>query len=548
MNFYGKFSALLGLAVLLGCAQETSPTGGIKDEIPPEPVLIVPEPLTTHFNGSSFEYVFDEYIQVDDFSGQLLVSPPLSKKPEYRMRGRKLSVSWESRLLENTTYQFNFGDAIKDFNEGNVNDRLIYVFSTGDYIDSMSVTGRVFDAYTNEPLDKVRVMLYKQLNDSMPYSSPPDYLAISNAQGYFRASYLPLDTFMLFALKEESSNYNYNGPPERIGFLDYHVLSAYDDTAYAHTVAVFEERDTSQYLKAGAGKDYGYYETVFNLPANDPKIRFIDEENDVLLETASLLSKGRDTLRSWVKILEYPELEEITVIVSDEPAFADTSSWYIETEEKYREKAKIQVSASGGSGRIDFNKPFTFAFNHPLEEADTTLIFLLEDSVAVNPSRARLGPFQRKLDVIYPFNKNSAYAIYAKAGAFKDIYGNYSDSVHFQFGLHPDDYYGTLKVNVMLKDTVKTGTFFIELLNEKGTRIETRKITTSQTINFGKLPPGKVKLEGIFDENEDGEWNTGIYNEGIQPERKTYFSDEINIRSNWDADVDWIPSTPFDEN
>lgn len=202
---------LLILLLVSGCAQETVPTGGIKDEIPPEPISILPPPLSTAFKSSEFTYIFDEYIQIDDFKGQLLVSPPLKKTPEYLHRGKSLKVSWKDTLLPNTTYQFNFGEAVKDFNEGNVADGLTYVFSTGHYIDSLSVTGRVHDAETNEPVEKAKVMLYRNWSDTLPYTTPPDYLALTDKAGNFKAQYLPSDTFMLFVLLEESSNYKYNG-------------------------------------------------------------------------------------------------------------------------------------------------------------------------------------------------------------------------------------------------------------------------------------------------------------------------------------------------
>ena len=56
----------------------------------------------------------------------------------------------EDTLQENTTYSFNFGQSIVDFNEGNPNDYLSYVMSTGPFIDSLQMAGIVDDALNTE--------------------------------------------------------------------------------------------------------------------------------------------------------------------------------------------------------------------------------------------------------------------------------------------------------------------------------------------------------------------------------------------------------------
>lgn len=550
MKFLGYiFIAWLGF-VLYGCAQETMPTGGIKDEIPPEPISITPPPLMTGFTAKQFTYVFDEYIQVEDFNNQLLVSPPLKKNPEYLHRGKSLTVSWEDTLLQNTTYQFNLGEGVKDFNEGNVNDDLIYVFSTGDFIDSMSVQGSVFDAETNEPVEKAKVMLYKSRSDTLPYTTPPDYVALTDASGNFSARYLPTDTFMLFVLLEESSNYKYDGPPEKIGFLKDPVISAYRDSLTRYKVPLFLESDTAQYIKESGGKDFGYFEIVFNLPVASPSISFVGEEPEVGLEinldAINLLSTAGDTLRSWVKLGDRPEMEEVIVYVSDTTGYADTLSWFIETDPKYREEAKLEHSSSILGGKINREKPLSVSFSHPIENADSTMIHLLEDSTEVALPSIKLTNLQRKIEMQYPFKRESNYLLWMEAGAFEDIYGNFSDSLGFAFAAHKEDHYGSLTVNVILNDTLTDRSFVATLYDAKESPINTFVILQSEALDFGKMDPAKYTLKGFFDENGNEEWDTGNHKEGIQPERKVFFTEELNVRSNWDLDVDWIPSTPLD--
>src|SRR5690606_29480459 len=173
---------------------------------------------------------FDEYIRVDGYSSQLIVSPPLKKLPEYSLRGKKLIITWSDTLLPNTTYQFNFGQSVVDVNEGNVNTDLVYVFSTGNYIDSLSISGQVVSSTTNVPSQATAVMIYRGEADSLPVTGSPDYFTLTDVEGNFKIKYLPEGDFKIFSLKEESINYIYNGPPEQIGFYDGRVYSSLNDS------------------------------------------------------------------------------------------------------------------------------------------------------------------------------------------------------------------------------------------------------------------------------------------------------------------------------
>ncbi len=535
---------IVALLIMVACAQTSAPQGGPMDETPPELILVTPPNLLLHFEASGFEMLFDEYIQIDDLDGQLIISPPLNKKPEYKLRGKKLTIWWDEKLKENRTYQFNLGDAVKDFKEGNINNELVYVFSTGDYIDSLSITGKVYDVLTNEPVKGAKVMLYKNHNDTLPYTTRPDYLAVTDFEGKFAARYLPPDTFLLFVLEESNSNFKYDGAPERIGFLDYYILASYQDTVLSHVVALFEEPDTSQYIKSNKGKDYGFHEIVFNLPVAVPEVYFFYDFEAEPLRSINILSQAGDSIKSWVSLTDFPELEEIYVVINDGMEYIDTLEWYVEIDPKYREKPKLQISAS--EGKLDQNKPFVLSFNYPLLKADSSLLQLFEDSVRIYPSEVKLTNFDRRLEVYHPFGRNKSYELTALAGAFQDLYGSFSDSLNFKFGLNPDDFYGSLSARIMLEDSIEQGHFLVFLENSKGMVVDTTAMKYSQDINYGKLAPGKYKLRGLFDLNDDRKWTPGNFKAGLQPERKAFFLEDIDVRSNWELDVDWFPSTPFD--
>ncbi|MGB6036074.1 MAG: Ig-like domain-containing protein, partial [Cryomorphaceae bacterium] len=323
---------LFAVIITVGCAKQNSLTGGEKDITPPQVVTYDPPNLSTNFSGNRFEIEFDEFIQVKNISEQLIVSPFLEEPPEYSLKSKTLIIEWEEDLLPNTTYQFNFGSAISDLNESNVNSDLLYVFSTGDLIDSLSISGKVLTAIDNKPVEGASVMLYREEADSLPETSLPDFFALTNEEGLFRLRYLPEGDFKLFALSEESSNYTYNGPPEKIAFVADRISSGIPDSTETQVfLAAFTEKDTTQFIAGTEKKDYGFYRAIFNLPTEKPEIIFKEVESGIVLPALNLLNPTRDTLTSWLPLyLKETPIEEIEVIINDGEVIQDTSFWYPE--------------------------------------------------------------------------------------------------------------------------------------------------------------------------------------------------------------------------
>lgn len=512
---------------------------------PPQPLSYLPNNFEIEFTRSSFTIEFDEYIQVTDLSGQLIISPPLSKTPEYNLRGKSLEIQWEEELLPNTTYQFNFGKSVKDLNEGNVNPDLQYVFSTGSYLDSLEISGRAINAEDNEPLQNAAVLIYKNLADSMPRTSPPDYFNLTDVNGNFKLRYLPAGDFKLFVLFEENNNYVYDGPPERIGYLADAIQSGLDSLPRPQIVT-FIENDTSQYISSSKGRDYGRYNVVFNVPTTEASIIFIDTETNEKLEAISFLNERKDTLQNWVTLPKQSDFEEATVIVRD-GAFVDTSFWYIETDKDFREKAELTLNSNTTQSKLNLTHEFTLNFNNPIVEADTAIIYFLEDSVRVFPTDFHRSNLNRTFKVGFPFKKESFYIFKAKAGAFKDVFESYNDSVSIPFSLQDNDYYGNLSVKIFLPDSISDTTTpkLLQFYTDKNKLIEQIPFTSELSKNFERLDPGKYLLKVVYDENNDGKWNTGNYSNGDQPERISIYPEEIQIRSNWDFEVEWAPTLPL---
>jgi hypothetical protein len=209
------------LLVIYGCAKIGSPTGGPKDETPPEIVSSNPVNYSTAFDGEKIEIKFNEFIQLKNIYKELIISPPLKERPITKLKGKSLVVDLNNELRDSTTYTLNFGNAIADNNEGNVLPNFEFVISTGDYVDSLSVTGKLLNAFNLKPEEEpVNIMLYENLNDSAPYLEIPSFIGKTNKDGTFAVNNIKSDTFKIFALQDANSNLLFDIASEKIAFID----------------------------------------------------------------------------------------------------------------------------------------------------------------------------------------------------------------------------------------------------------------------------------------------------------------------------------------
>lgn len=232
-----RCAAIMGLSLamttllLYACAKQGYPTGGPKDETPPVVLGTTPPNGTTHFDAKEFLIMFDEYVQVKSADENILVSPPMKQKPEYSTKGRGILVKIKDTLRENTTYLFQFKEGIADYNEGNPLKSFEYVFSTGGSIDSMTLRGRVLDAFTGKPWkETVTVVAYAQsTNDSAGQLMPsgdsvvaknhPMYMTRCDKEGNFELNHLRKGTYLLLAYEDADKNLRL-GTGEAAAFLD----------------------------------------------------------------------------------------------------------------------------------------------------------------------------------------------------------------------------------------------------------------------------------------------------------------------------------------
>jgi hypothetical protein len=573
--FKGIFPVLqiiLPMAVLLGlqnCANPVTPTGGPTDVDPPVLLNAVPPLYTTNFDATQIRLTFNEFIELKGINQQLIVSPPMETAPTFRIRGKSLLVDLKEPLMENTTYTFYFGEAITDITENNPLQDFHYVFSTGDILDSLSLEGKIVHAFDNQPAQGVNVMLYIDNNDTIPFDSlpylvKPYSMTRSGNDGAFRLNNLSDKPFLLFALEDLNASLKYDQPNERIAFFDtlvrpYYTHQAIDTLMGSDTTEItepyntpvlpdplemylFEEKDTVQRFITATILKEKQLVFVFKIPAQSPEINALGVDS---LGTWSLpeTNKTGDTLTFWIK--EIP---------------ADTVFFEVKDSGLVLDTARVRMKPASASGRRrgnveletelntvplqmnstrrapELNMPFVILFDYPVIHSDPSKIIFIESEDTLQANFVFEDTINRRASITHAWKESTAYQIIIPDSTFHDLSGSANDTIIRHFVTKSLADYGHLFLNITLENPGQN--HIIQLL-QKEVVVREIHLKESSQVRFEYLNPGGYQLKVIYDDNGNRVWDTGSYSDKRQPEKVTYFPDEINIRANWDVVEDW---------
>ena len=234
------------IALLFGgsCANIVPPQGGPRDSIPPRLLDATPPDSTLNFRGDKITFTFDEYIgDLQDVQNNLLFTPLFANNPRVDVKGKTITVNFRDSLDPNTTYILNFGNAIKDYNEGNVFKNFVYTFSTGPALDSQELRGKVIVAQTGKVDSNLIVVLHRDLGDSAVRNRSPQYATRLDANGNFHFRNLPADTFAVYAIGDAGIGRRYQNLTQLFAFLDNPVITGAADTSF--TLYAYKETQSA---------------------------------------------------------------------------------------------------------------------------------------------------------------------------------------------------------------------------------------------------------------------------------------------------------------
>jgi len=527
------FSCLLLYTLFFSCATPTTPTGGPRDENPPviDTALSTPN-FQTKFLKQNISLTFNEWVMLEDVFNQVIISPPLQHKPEIYIKKKSVIIAWDEReiLRENVTYTFNFGESVKDLTEKNPAEKLRFVFSTGEFIDSLTLSGKVIDATDGKPLEKIRVMLYASQTDSVVKTQKPLYLSITDKEGRFKMENVRSDTFSLFALEDINFNYKFDLANERIGFPD-SLLYLNQNLSDSLVLQVFQEKPLLR-LNATDLKSYGVVKALFNQTP---------EKILVFTDTlAPFLYKEyvKDTLKLWYNpaLVKNPWQLRLQNGVNS----FDTINFNPPASIQNVGNLRLENTPESGISRFTLKpgEPIPIFLSRPVFSANASKIIQVKDSLPPSDTlffeQDTVNP--RLISLHGRWQEGNTYKLTLPPGTIEDIYGKTTDSLKFTISIGKTEDYGNLAVKFSLIDSAMN--YIIQIIDDSQRIFYENQVhgKSPENLSLKLLSPGKYTLKVIKDENNNGIWDTGNLLNHRQPEKIALIPVE-EIKANWDVET-----------
>lgn len=533
-----KYIPFLLFLFFMSCAKRGSITGGAKDTIAPTLKSSYPENYSVKFQGNKIKLVFDENIKLKDLNKQLIISPPLKNEPLIipTTPTKNITITLKDTLQPNTTYSLNFGQSIADNNEGNPYNQFKYVFSTGDFIDSLALGGQVKDAFDKEVASFVSIMLYEaneKFNDSTVYKENPRYITNTlDSLKTFRLENLKAGSYYLIALKDNSKNNKFNPKTDKIGF-NKQIIKIPNDTVFE--LELFKETLPFKAIKpaqASANRLIVGYEGKGNILGIKPKITL--KNNEQTIPTIVTKMPKKDSLLVWFKPLK-----------TDSLALKIENGSY---KKDFTIKIKNQKSdtlnlTAVQTGALKFRERFTLESNTPLLKIDNSKMKLFDKDSLLVAFTTEYNEYAKELYIDFKKEEAQKYNLQLLPGAVTDFFEKANDTLSFKTSTRNRADYGNL---VLSLKNVNRFPVIIQLTDEKGAVVKESEYTEGKTeLEFISLEPYLYTLRAIYDDNKNKEWDTGNYLEKKQAEEVIYFSKEIDVRTNWDVNQTFDLSIPY---
>jgi hypothetical protein len=523
---------------MLSCAKRGSITGGLKDTLAPVLKYSSPKNMSTNFEGDEIILGFDEYVKLKNLNKQLIISPPMKHEPLIlpTTASKVITIKIKDTLQPNTTYSFNFGQSIADNNEGNAINQFKYIFSTGPYIDSLSISGQIKDAYEKNVDNFVSVMLYEvndTFKDSVIYKQSPRYITNTlDSLRTFKLENLKAGKYLLVALKDKGGNNRYNPKDDKIGFLK-HYITVPNDTVFE--LELFKEvlpLKAFKPIQASGNRLYLPYEGKQDFKTSKPKI--VLKHGDEVLETIVTAFPKKDSLQVWYKPLK---ADSLSMEVS-----RDTYNKRFSFKVKDIKKDTLNIKAVQ-NGVINFRDRFTLESATPLVKFDKSKIRLVnKDSVAVDFT-TEYDEFEQKLYVDFKKEPVDKYNVTFFPGALTDFYEKTNDTLAYKLTTKEHADYGNLVLNLR---NVKRFPIIVEITNKKGDVVLASAYSEGNTkITFDLLQPEAFTLRITYDDNKNKRYDAGSFLNKTYSEEVFYYQKEVDVRTNWDVDETIDLSIPY---
>lgn len=541
-----------GIYVLFGlsCAKQTSPTGGPKDTIPPILIKSIPTQEQINYKGKSIDLIFSEMVILDNPKEQIIITPTTESKYEAVQKNNRITLKFEEAFKDSSTYTVNFREAIKDITEKNPVKNLQLAFSTGSYIDSLSIQGSTTDLLKGIPLKEVTIALLENQDTLSIFKHKPTYITKSDKDGKYTLSHVKHGTYYLYAINDKNKNLITDSKNESYGFIANPIILSKDTSNLPIPLVYLDARP----LKVTSAKPYNTYYTIKNskklteykvksTTTNDSLVTCYGEDQSIInvyntvqiADSLQISFSGKDSIGNQLDTSLYLKFATRKV---------DAEKYNYEIKETYLLKQTNQLYTE-----IWFNKPTAILNSDSLyyQTDSTTMITFHKKEMTWNYARTRLIITKRlEQNTAAPemidektsqTNKTKPREFRKQfvAGnkAFISVENDSTKASKKETKIYTPEQMGTIKVKVKTDSTH----YVVELLNKNFSVIRTSR--SQKEITWENLHPEDYKIRLIQDTNNDGIWNPGNYNKGEEPEKIIFYKGEkgstnVNLKANWE--------------
>ena len=559
--------------LFISCAQISPPTGGPRDTIPPIRLSEIPINKSTNFKGRTITMEYNERIKVDKIKEQLIITPLIEFDYEFFIKKNTFKITFEESFQDSVTYTLNFRESIQDITENNPTKDNKFTFSTGNFIDSMSIEGYVKDHLTYDTLENILVGIYKAEDTITIKNGSPYYFTEINEDGFYRIENIKNGKYLLYAFIDENKNLKLETNKEAYGFIR-DTLNL-DSGNYIQNLDVIH-LDLTEFKMNSTVLSGKNFDINFNKYIVDYTIKPID----TTYTTYTSLAKENKSVRFYNSFQGIDSIPvSFTAIDSISTQISDTVYIKFSDSKRKQDDLSIKILPLNNTPidqllkvEIAFNKPITkINMDSVFIQYDTTKILTIPDTVfhwnkhkdklnftvtidksladtVINRSKRMAQQLRDSLannEDENPVKKqmtkdkketskkiNKGLQLYVGAGTFTSVENDTSVTVTSNYKFIVPEENGSQIINI----TTSYQNFTVQLLTEKFELY--REISNTQNIEFNNIPPGKYKIRVFIDANNDGKWSPGNMNERIEPEPVYIYPKVLVIRADWKTTLD----------
>ncbi len=510
--------------ITISCAQFVAPTGGAKDEVPPELLSSVPKNKTLNYKDNTFSFEFNELIDASTIYNELFIVPNPPGQYEAKVKNNVLNLKFDKKFADSTTYTFNFRNSVKDLTERNASKNFKLVFSTGPEIDSLKISGFINNIFDKEPALDVTVGLYTHDTLTLKQKKPL-YMVKTDSSGRFEIENIKPNNYFLLAIKDKKNNLIFDEKEDWLTF--------YSDSIYITKDTIFPQLEIypANNSKNKLGRNRSLYREVTTVLDKPTYKLQVDFENPS--DTANVTFTNTNTHLHFYKMVD-TDLDTIRtkIILTDSLLNSDTLTHKVFFEVEKGKKQKIETikvtSKVKNNVELNNNLSYDLYFEKPIVKFDTNNIIFKTDTLQKEKLRIeQLTPFHIRLSLKTKAEKQVELLI--PSNTFVNFIGDTNSVINLKNIILQKDELGILEGYTDDKKIRK-----IAILQDENRKNDIDLKYFTDKFKFEDIIPGNYHIKVIFDENENGIWDPGNIVTKKQPERILSSPEPIRIRANFE--------------